>query len=358
MKSEKIEELLQKLVKLPHESEWIEFKENFHSPEEVGKDLSALANGACLHNEPVGYLVFGVLDKTHQIIGTTFYPKRKKAKGNEDLEPWLTQRLNPKIDFRILEAVIELNKHIVIFLIPAATNRPVEFVNKSYIRVGSSTRELRNYPDKETKIWRHEFLDWSAEICLSASISDLSPQAIGKARELYGAKYPHLAEEISTWNDVTFLNKAKLCINGKVTHTALILLGQPESEHLISPASARITWILKDKNNVEKDYQHFGMPLLLAVEQVYAKIRNLKYRYIRDESLFPDEVDQYDPYIIREALNNCIAHQDYTLGDNAVVVENEDGTLTFSNSGEFIPQSVQRVIESDAPEQRYRIASW
>ncbi|MDP1559251.1 MAG: ATP-binding protein [Nitrosomonas sp.] len=96
------------------------------------------------------------------------------------------------------------------------------------------------------------------------------------------------------------------------------------------------------------------MPLLLAVEQVYAKIRNLKYRYIRDDTLFPDEVDQYDPYIIREALHNCIAHQDYTLGGGIIVVETEDATLAFLNSGEFIPKSVQHVIDSDTPEQRYR----
>lgn len=94
--------------------------------------------------------------------------------------------------------------------------------------------------------------------------------------------------------------------------------------------------------------------MLLAVEQVYAKIRNLKYRYIRDDTLFPDEVDQYDPYIIREALHNCIAHQDYTLGGGIIVVETEDATLAFLNSGEFIPKSVQHVIDSDTPEQRYR----
>ena len=96
------------------------------------------------------------------------------------------------------------------------------------------------------------------------------------------------------------------------------------------------------------------MPWLLSVDEVYAKVRNLKYRYIRDDSLFPDEVDQYDPYILREALHNSIAHQDYTLGGKIVVVETEDATLTFLNSGDFLPQTVEHVIEADAPEQRYR----
>src|SRR5690606_4846060 len=80
---------------------------------------------------------------------------------------------------------------------------------------------------------------------------------------------------------------------------------------------------------------------------------NLKYRYIKD-TLFPEEVDQFDAYIIREALNNSIAHQDYTLGGKIVVVENEDGILSFSNSGTFIPKSVEEVVTKDIPEEKYR----
>jgi ATP-dependent DNA helicase RecG len=95
---------------------------------------------------------------------------------------------------------------------------------------------------------------------------------------------------------------------------------------------------------------------LLEIKNVYSKIRNLKYRYLRDGTLFPDEVDQYDPYIIREALNNCIAHQDYSLCGKINVIETENSTLTFVNSGSFIPQTIEKVIESDAPETTYRNA--
>ncbi len=107
-------------------------------------------------------------------------------------------------------------------------------------------------------------------------------------------------------------------------------------------------------DNVEKDYQHFEPPFVLAIEQVYNKIRNLKYRYIVDGTLFPDEIDQYEPYIIREALNNAIAHQDYRLAGRIIVVEREDSTLTFKNSGDFIPQTIQNVLQKNAPAQRYR----
>ena len=92
----------------------------------------------------------------------------------------------------------------------------------------------------------------------------------------------------------------------------------------------------------------------MTINSVKAKIRNLKYRYITDGTLFPDEVDQFDSYIIRESLNNCIAHQDYSLNGKTNVVEREDGVLTFSNAGTFIPESVEHIINADAPESRYR----
>ncbi|HMS67276.1 MAG TPA: ATP-binding protein [Saprospiraceae bacterium] len=150
------------------------------------------------------------------------------------------------------------------------------------------------------------------------------------------------------------MNKAKVTIQGKITKSAIILLGKPESDHFINPSQARITWILKDKDNIEKDYEHFSCPIILSINLVQQKIRNLKYRYIKDGTLFPDEVDQFDPYIIRESLNNCIAHQDYTLNGKINVVEREDGFLTFSNLGNFIPESIEHVIKADAPESRYR----
>lgn len=341
------------LISEPQESEWLEFKHNFHNIEEIGQRISALANGACLAQQPYGYLIFGIEDQSHQIIGTTFKPNKQKAKGNEDLEFWLNQRLSPKIDFRCYELEID-DKAVVVYRIPAAYGTPICFLHEAYIRVGSYTKKLKDYPTKERKIWHSMSEDWSATICPEASIVDLDPAAIITARQLYAVKNPRLKDIIPTWNDMTFLNKARLTINGQITHTAIILLGLPESTHFISPAVAQITWILKGVDGFEKDYQHFYPPFLLAVDAVYSKIRNLKYRYIVHGTLFPEEVDQYDPYIIREALNNAIAHQDYRAGARTTIVESEASTLTFQNYGEFLPQSVENVLLRDAPDQKYR----
>ena len=346
--------LVTQLVASPHEHELVEFKHNFHSAEEIGENLSALANSANLRDIEYAYLVFGVEDTTHNIVGTSFDPYNKKAKGNEDLIPWLSRALSPRLAFKAENVTMESGAHVVVFTVPSANLYPVTFSNVAYTRIGSYTRKLSEYPEDQARIWRKQATDWSAGICDGASISDLAPEALARARELFTIKNQKLADSIPTWDDVTFLNKAKLSIQGQLTRTAILLLGKPESDHYLNPANATITWILKDAHNLEKDYEHFGLPWLLAVDAVYTKVRNLKYRYIPDGSLFPDEVDQYDPYILREALHNCIAHQDYSLGGKIVLVETEDASLTFTNSGDFLPETVAHVIEADAPEQRYR----
>jgi ATP-dependent DNA helicase RecG len=138
-------------------------------------------------------------------------------------------------------------------------------------------------------------------------------------------------------------------VNGQLTRTAIILLGKRETTVHLQPAQAQISWVLYSKEKVEKDYAHFFPPYIIAVDEVYAKIRNLKYRYLKDGTLFPDEVDQYDPQNIKEALSNCIAHMDYTTRGRISIAENEDGYVSFSNPGTFLPGSIEKVIQSEEP---------
>lgn len=98
----------------------------------------------------------------------------------------------------------------------------------------------------------------------------------------------------------------------------------------------------------------FSIPLILAVDEVFKSIRNLKYVYLRDGTLFPDEFLRYEPFNIREPLNNAIAHQDYSKKAYINVVEFEDDHLVFSNYGTFLPKSVEHVVLSDTPEENYR----
>ncbi|MEZ5004772.1 MAG: ATP-binding protein, partial [Chitinophagales bacterium] len=166
---------------------------------------------------------------------------------------------------------------------------------------------------------------------------------------------PKSKEACDNWDDITFLNKAKVTIQGKITNTALLLLGKEEATHLLQPATAKISWILKDVNNIELDYEHFGPPFILNTTALFNKIRNLTYRYIADASLFPVEIKTYEPYVIREALHNCIAHQDYGLHGRITVIEKPE-ELVFTNLGKFLPGNIKTVIEQDAPQAVYRNA--
>jgi ATP-dependent DNA helicase RecG len=343
--------LLERLRREPQETEWLEFKENRCEPEILGEYLSALANAACLVGKSRGYLVFGIQDQTHDVVGTQFNPQAAKAKGNQDLLIWLAMGLQPNIGFEV-HTLEHPRGRVIMFEVRAAWDQPVKFYGTAFIRVGSSKTELHKHPEKERAIWSRR-TDWSAHLCEKATVKDLDPTAIAKAREQFLVKHPGQALELAGWDDQAFLNKAKLTVQGAITNTSILLLGKPESSTLLSPAVGRISWILKDDQNREMDYEHFGPPFLLQVDRVLARIRNLNVRTLPSGTLFPQEITQYEPWVLREALHNAIAHQDYTLRGRVNIVETPT-SLLITNAGNFLPGEVEKVIQQDAPQEIYR----
>ncbi|MBW6492359.1 MAG: putative DNA binding domain-containing protein [Lentimicrobium sp.] len=347
-----LKHILQSLRNLTSENEIVEFKEakTGYDFTKLGKYFSALSNEANLKGKPHAWLVFGVANKKHNIVGSQFRPRRKDL---DSLKSEIANKTTNRITFIEIYELNETEGRVVMFQIPAAPKGfPIAFDGHYY---GRDDEELSPLNLEEIERIRAQSIteDWSASIVSGATIEDLDDEAIALARKNFTNKFPEKVAEVATWDDVTFLNKAKITIKGKITGTAIILLGKEESEHYINPAEAKIRWLLKDAQGNDKDYAIFGCPILLAVDKVYAKIRNLKYRYIKEGTLFPDEVNQYEPYSIREALNNCIAHQDYTKHGRINVVEMDD-QLIFTNLGSFIPGSVEKVVKEDAPEEHYR----
>jgi len=344
---------LEKLMALPSETEWVEFKEakNNYDFDDLGKYFSALSNEANLNEKPAGWLVFGVTNNLpRQICGTNY---RLQAPGLENLKKELAQYTNNQITFIEIHELKEANGRVILFEIPPATHGiPTSWKGFFYGRIHENLSPLAIH--EFDQIHGQGILDdWSAQICEGATVDDLDPHAIVFARQEFKKKNPKLASEVDQWDNITFLNKTRVCIEGKTTRTAIILLGKRESEHFLSPAIAQIAWVLKDASGVEKDYQHFGPPLILAVDQVFAKIRNLTYRYMRNETLFPTEITQYEPWVIREALHNAIAHQDYARRGRINVIEDPE-SLLFTNLGEFLPGSIEEVLLRDAPPEHYR----
>lgn len=354
MGSEQLTSLLESLLNLPIENEVVEFKRagNGFDTFKLGAYFSALSNEANLKKRDSAWLIFGINDKDHAIVGTNYKPtpqslchiKREIAEG-----------INEGITFNDIFEFIYEGKRVLLFQIPPAPQGiPISYKGHYYGRDGESLVAL-NISEIESIRSQVKRIDWSAQVIEEATIDDLDETAIQLARSLYISKNRDKEEEILTWDNVSFLNKAKITIKGRITNTAILLLGKEESEYLISPATAKIRWVLKDHQGIEKDYLIKGCPMIISVEEIYRKIRNLKYRYINPEfqTLFPEEIDTYEPYIIREALNNAIAHQDYSLGGQITVVEYDD-KLVFANKGCFIPRSIQNVLNNDAPEEVYR----
>lgn len=332
--------------------EWKEFKSLKNSV--AGKEGDDIVSYiSAIANMQGGHLVIGVKDETLEIVGIQDFAGysindiRYRINGNctnLDIENFSVEEFKTS----------DTNKTIWLFKIPKHLFRlPVYAHKKTWQRIDDNlvamTKSRLDAILTEIKINE----DWSKKIIDKASIDDLDTEAIKKAKIEFIKRNPKYSDEIGKWSDVDFLNKAKITIKGKITRTALILLGKEEAEHYLN-STVKIRWNLKSLDNQDKDFEIFSIPFLLNIDEVYKKIRNLKYRYLREGTLFPDEVLRYEPFIIRESLNNAIAHQDYTKGARINVVEFEDDHLVFSNYGSFLPKSVEEVVLNDTPEEVYR----
>ena len=335
------------------ESEVIEFKEarTNYSFNDIGKYFSALSNEANLRGQQEAWLVFGVSDDK-RYVGTEF-----RKQGNlQNLKKEIVNGTNERLTFlEIYELMIETCRVIAFQIPPAIRGIPTTWQGAAYAREHESICPL---PMNKVDLIRSQIgVDWSKEIIEDATIEDLDQEAIKKARELFSKRQSDrkkAQEVLKNLSDIEVLNKAGITIKGKITRTAILLLGKSEAKYFFDGFIPRITWTLYNADNSVKAYEHFDIPMLLAVDKVYSKIRNEKYRYIAgQQTLFPEEVDQYEPELIKEIINNCIAHQDYRLRGKINVEEFED-RLVFINEGAFIPESIEQALEPGYKPPYYR----
>lgn len=300
-----------------------------------------------------GNLIIGVEDKTLEILGIEDFAGYTPEKVKHDILDKSTHLNSEGLEIESF-TTSDSKKTIWIIHIPCHQQRlPVYAHKKAWQRVGESLIEIKSERLEAILSEYKEGSDWSAGIISDATIEDIDRLAIKKAKEQFIIRNPKYKNEIESWNDAKFLDKSKLTIKGKITKTALILLGKEESAHFLD-SSVKIFWGLRTLENKEKAGEVFSIPLILAVDEVLAKIRNLKYVHLGSATLFPDEFLRYEPFSIRELINNAIAHQDYEKKGRINVMEYEDDHLIFSNLGSFLPNSVEEVALSDVPLEKYR----
>lgn len=351
MDNQELIKLIEELRALPKETEWAEFKLSTVKPQErLGEYISGLSNAACINNQAFGYLVLGIDDNDHAIKGTN-YDFKKRKQGNDELEFWIRRFLSPSIRFEHFECDYDATHKIEVFRIPAAVGEPTNFQGKASIRIGTSLTQLKDYPLYAKKIYNSQE-DWSAKIVETATIDDLDPKAVNLAKAKYKEKQAGKTyyAEIDSWSNRLFLDRAKITIGGKITHTAIILLGKPESTHFISPSVAQITWKL---DTDQKAYEHFTTPLFLSINDVLKQIRIVRHKFFPNNQLIATEVLNYDAEVILEALNNCIAHQDYHYNSRILVTEKVN-KLIFENAGSFFEGKADDYFLGEKTPNNYR----
>lgn len=336
------------------ENEVVEFKKaelNFDI-DELGKYFSALSNEANLRNRDFAWIVFGVWDKKHEIVGTLF--KDSEVALNK-LKQDMSQHTSDNLIFREIVPIEIEGKRVLLFQIPATPrNIVMHWKGIAYGRDGESLKPL-NQAKRDAIRQQSPIPDWSAQLVPNATIGDLDELALAKARVMY--KKVHASsissEEVDSWSEEEFLSNSEMMRDGLLTRAAILLLGKPLSLQKIHPANAQITWTLQDADDIVIDYEHFSIPYILTVDSVLGKIRNMTMRELPGGTLFPDVEKQYDEYTIREALHNCIAHQDYTMCERITFVESPD-RLFYGNGGSFIPGTIEEALEHKGPQRHYR----
>ena len=348
-------ELLHLLNNLIHdwEHEVVEFKQatNDFSQDDIGKYFSAISNEANLKGLQYGWLVFGVNNKTKNITSTDY----RNTKGLETLKHEIADNTTGRMTFMdIYETYDEKSNRIVMFKIPAAVvSVPTAWKGHWYGREGESLGPLS--VEELDRIRSQTQYDWSSQLIIGSSINHLDKNAIQTARENYKEKQnrKHISVEIDKMSDEEFLAKLKLIVDGKLTNAAMVLLGNEDYGNMIN-TPVRIMWRLYGSDDIVKDYMEFGIPFIAVVDEVYAKIRNLTYRYLPNrKTLTPTVTDQYDTDLLKELLYNCIAHQKYTSGGRIYVDEFED-MVVISNPGSFIPGDVRNVLKAGYRAPYYR----
>lgn len=333
--SEAFRHLLNELRELPREAEWVEFKHNNEDPQELGENISALANSAALFGKPSGYIAWGVEDGSHVIVGTDFNPRGKKI-GNEELENWLLRHIEPRVDIKISEGDVE-GRPVVIFEIQAANNRPVRFKDAEYIRVGTYTKKLRDFPEKERNLWRiFDRVRFEDGIAKNGVSSDDVLSLIDYPNYFAMLKNPLPDNRAAILERLT-ADKIIIPVAGErfdITNIGAILFAKNLND-LDRLARKALRVIIYRGNNRIEAVKEFPLSkgYALGFEEVL--------RYINDNLPQNEEIGQalrkevrmYPQIAIRELVANALIHQDFTISGAGPTVEIFSDRMEITNPG-------------------------
>lgn len=318
----------------PRECEWVELKENNGDPDEIGEYISALSNGAAYTGQARGYLVFGIKDETHEIVGTKYNPKALK-KGNCELENWWATNLSPRVDVYIHEGIVE-GKRVVLFEIDTAGSIPVKFKGSAYIRVGSYKKKLSEHPERERKIWqnfhKHSFESGIAKKNLSADeVLDLIEYS--SVFKLLKIPFPeNKAQILDKLAEEKIVNKRASCFD--ITNVGAILFASDLGKFdALSRRAVRVIFY-KDSTRINAQKEKMGRRgYAVGFENLINYIDSGLPANEEIGKVFRKDISVYPLVAVREFVANALIHQDFSLGGTSPMVEIFPNRLEITNPG-------------------------
>ena len=335
MTSSEFKKIVRDLTSLSAETETVEFKANNFDFEAIGKRISALSNSSNILDEKAGYMLFGVEDGSHKIVGTSFDAKAEKRQG-QVLELWLSQRLNPKVDFRIYTDEVD-GKRLVLIEIPPALDRPVSFDRTAYIRVGSATTKLSDYPDKEAKIWTNAHKkNYERGIAKEhCTVSDvLRILDYSKYLELTGQEIPsHTAAIVEKLEQHELVHRI-LDDNYDVTNLGALLFANDISIfHSVRRKAVRvIVYEGTTRDKIKKDRED-NSGYAAGFESLINFIGDQLPSNEEISKTLRREVKMYPDVAIREFVANALIHQDLSISGAGPKIEIFSNRIEITNPG-------------------------
>lgn len=327
--------LFYELCKLPSETEWLELKLNNDNPEDIGEYLSALANSAALLGKVNAYMIWGVENKSHEVVGTTFKPASAKV-GQEELESWLLRLLTPKINFRFHE--LQVDDHSVVLLeIGAAFRHPVQFKNVEYIRVGSYKKKLKDFPEKERELWRvFDRIPFEKEIAAGNVSTDEVFRLLDYPAyfDLLSLPLPEGRDGILSALEADEMIESVRSGKWNITNLGAILFAKKLGDfHSLKRKAVRIV-LYKGKSKVETIREQEGTKgYASGFEGLISFITNLLPSNEVIGQALRKEVPMFPELSIRELVANAIIHQDFHATGTAPMVEIFDDRMEVTNPG-------------------------